>query len=115
MSYDDPFSGERYNNFPFPVTEIENGGGDLLLGGKFALVANALSLFGQLKVPTASAEDGRGTGGTDITIGAAGSLVSGPVGVHGNASYTFVGDGNGNGRSDTAPNGNGKGNGLARH
>lgn len=97
VDYDERDSGVFYNNFPFGIDTIEEGSGDLNVGLKaaFARIEETgfgASGFGSVKIPVADEDEGFGTGGTDIMVGAALGWDKDPVAVYGNLSYSFIGD-----------------------
>lgn len=79
-----------------PATRsVREGIGDLRLGAGYALPSLAgveLVLNGQVKLPTASAERGIGTGETDFSVGAEASRSIGPVTPYVAVAYTMPGE-----------------------
>lgn len=74
---------------------VREGIGDLRLGAGYALPSLAgieLSLNGQIKLPTASAERGIGTGETDLSVGAEASRSFGAVTPYVAFAYTMPGE-----------------------
>lgn len=75
--------------------QVRRGLGDLRVGAGYTLGAPGgfdLSVSGQVKLPTASARRGLGTGETDFTVGAEASRSFGPVTPFAGLSYTMQGD-----------------------
>jgi hypothetical protein len=74
---DDPISGGLVNEYPFAhVGWSATGLGDLWIGGKLNVTgksAMAVAVRGMVKFPTASADDGFGTGKTDAAFDAVAS------------------------------------------
>ena len=75
--------------------EVREGIGDLRLGGGYRLPRVAgfeLALTGELKLPTASASRGIGTGEVDVAAGAEASRTFGAITPFVGISYTIPGD-----------------------
>ena len=71
------------------------GIGDLRLGAGYTLAAPAgigLTLLGEVKLPTASASRGLGTGETDFTVGGEAERSFGPITLFAGVSYTLPDD-----------------------
>ena len=79
-----------------PATRsVREGIGDLRFGAAYALPSLAgidLGLTGQVKLPTASAERGIGTGETDVSIGAEASRSFGGLTPYVSVAYTMPGE-----------------------
>jgi hypothetical protein len=79
-----------------PATRnVREGLGDLRLGAAYALPSIAgveLGLTGQVKLPTASAERGIGTGETDVSVGAEASRSFGGLTPFVSVAYTMPGE-----------------------
>ena len=74
---------------------VRDGIGDLRLGAGYTLPSLAgieLTLNGQVKLPTASAERGIGTGETDFSVGAEASRSFGPITPFVAVGYTMPGE-----------------------
>lgn len=77
-----------------PERSVRQGIGDLQLGAGYTLAAPAgidLTLVGEVKLPTASAGRGLGTGDLDLSVGGEASRAFGPVTLFGGVSYTLPG------------------------
>ena len=75
--------------------QVRQGLGDLRVGAGYTLGAPGgvdLTVSGQVKLPTASARRGLGTGETDVTVGAEASRSFGSVTPFASMSYTLPGD-----------------------
>jgi len=75
--------------------EVRSGVGDLRLGAGYRLPAPAgfeIALTGEVKLPTASARRGLGTGAVDFGVGAEASRRFGPVTPFVGIGYTMPGD-----------------------
>lgn len=75
--------------------QVRQGLGDLRVGAGYTLGAPAgvdLTVTGQVKLPTASARRGLGTGETDVSVGAEASRSFGSVTPFASLSYTLPGD-----------------------
>lgn len=76
----------------------ESGPGDVRVGGRYYAYESpdfrtALALVGEVKLPTAEAEQRLGTGETDVRIGAEGTrFVTADVYLFADPAYTIVGD-----------------------
>jgi hypothetical protein len=78
-----------------PARDVRQGIGDLRVGAAYGLNAPAgvdLTLSGQVKLPTAAARRGLGTGETDIAFGAEVARTIGPVTPFASLSYSLPGD-----------------------
>jgi len=75
--------------------QVRSGIGDLRLGASHSLATAAgfeLTLSGQVKLPTASAARGMGTGKTDFAVGAELARSFGPLTPYASVGFTMPGD-----------------------
>lgn len=78
-----------------PTRQVRKGIGDLRVGAAYGVQAPGgidLSLSAQVKLPTASARRGLGTGEADVTMGAEAARTVGAITPFGSLSYTVPGD-----------------------
>ena len=77
----------------FSQSGSASGLGDVLARAKFRILrgpAGALALFATVRVPTGEERDLLGSGTTQVTGALVGSVRFGPVGLHGNAGYSWA-------------------------